>query len=34
MVRTHLEYANSSVWCPCKMGDKTEIEKVQKEQRN
>jgi len=29
MVRPHLEYANS-VWCPYKMGDIKEIEKVQK----
>ena len=29
VVRPHLEYANS-VWCPYKMGDIKEIEKVQK----
>ena len=29
MVRPHLEYANS-VWCPYKIGDIKEIEKVQK----
>jgi len=29
MVRPHLEYANS-VWCPHKLGDIKEIEKVQK----
>ena len=29
MVRPHLEYAHS-VWCPYKMGDIKEIEKVQK----
>ena len=29
MVRPHLEYANS-VWCPHKLGDIREIEKVQK----
>ena len=29
MVRPHLEYANS-VWCPYKLGDIKEIEKVQK----
>ena len=33
MVRPHLEYANS-VWCPYKLGDIKEIEKVQKEQPN
>jgi len=33
MVCPHLKYANS-VWCPYKMGDITEIEKVQKEQQN
>jgi len=33
MVRPHLEYAHS-VWCPYKMGDIKEIEKVQKEQLN
>jgi len=33
MVRPHLEYANS-VWCPHKLGDIKEIEKVQKEQLN
>ena len=29
MVHPHLEYANS-VWCPYKLGDIKEIEKVQK----
>ena len=29
MVRPYLEYANS-VWCPHKLGDKKETEKVQK----
>jgi len=29
MVRPHLEYANS-VWCPYKIGDIKDIEKVQK----
>ena len=33
MVRPHLEYAHS-VWCPYKMGDIKDIEKVQKEQLN
>ena len=32
MVRPHLEYGmqTRSVWCPYKLGDKKEIEKVQK----
>jgi len=29
MVRPHVEFANS-VWCPCKIGDLKEIEKIQK----
>jgi len=29
MVRPHTEFANS-VWCPYKMGDLKEIEKIQK----
>jgi len=29
MVRPHIEFANS-VWCPYKLGDIKEIEKVQK----
>ena len=28
-IRTHVEYANS-VWCPFKIGDIKEIEKIQK----
>jgi len=33
MVRPHLKYAHS-VWCPYKIGDIKEIEKVQKKQLN
>jgi len=29
MVRSHIEFANS-VWCPYKLGDIKDIEKVQK----
>jgi len=29
MIRPHIEFANS-VWCPYKLGDIKEIEKVQK----
>ena len=33
MVRPHVEFANS-VWCPFKLGDIKEIEKIQKGQLN
>ena len=33
MVRPHVEFANS-IWCPFKLGDIKEIEKIQKGQLN
>ena len=33
MVRPHVEFANS-VWCPFKLGDIKELEKIQKGQLN